>query len=307
MDPGLVDGGQREIGESFLIGPIGYACWRLVTSSLAEATTLIETAIDFGMNLIDVADVYGADEDGPGFGACEEMLGRVIASSPTIRQRMVIATKSGIVPGEPYNSSSVHLRKACEASLRRLGVGTIDLFQLHRPDLFTHPGEIADALVTLKEQGKIQEIGVCHHTPTQIMALQAHLPIEIVTTQPQYSAADLSALRDGTLDQAMELGLTTLARSPLRGGRLGDGPGNARVPPVRPELLATLDRLAEREGAERAAIALAFVLCHPASPVPLIGTQQPERIKAAVAALHVCLERADLYDIIEASEGVPLP
>ena len=73
------------------------------------------------------------------------------------------------------------------------------------------------------------------------------------------------------------------------------------------ELLATLDRLAEREGAERAAIALAFVLCHPASPVPLIGTQQPERIKAAVAALHVRLERADLYDIIEASEGVPLP
>jgi predicted oxidoreductase len=259
------------------------------------------------MNLIDIADVYGADQGGAGFGACEEMLGRVIASSPTIRQRMVIATKAGVVPGDPYNSSSVHLRTACEASLRRLGIGTIDLFQLHRPDLFTHPGEIADALVTLKEQGKIHEVGVSNHTPAQIMALQAHLPIEIVTTQPEYSAANLTALRDGTLDQAMELGLTTLAWGPLGGGRLGDGGGNANVASVRPALLATLDRLAEREGTDRAAIALAFVLCHPASPVPLIGTQQPDRIKVAVAALRVCLDRSDLYAIIEASEGVPLP
>ncbi|MGD9702051.1 MAG: aldo/keto reductase family oxidoreductase [Acidimicrobiia bacterium] len=302
MDGGLVDGGQREIGESFLIGPIGYGCWRLVTSSIAEATTVVDTAVDCGMNLIDVADVYGVDHGGAGFGATEEMLGRVIASSPTLRQRLVIATKAGIVPGVPYDSSSGHLRDACDASLQRLGIETIDLFQLHRPDLFTHPGEIADALVTLKEQGKIQEVGVSNHTPAQIMALQAHLPIEIVTTQPEYSAANLTALRDGTLDQAMELGLTTLAWSPLGGGRIGDGAGGG----VRPELIATLDRLAEREGTERSAIALAFVLCHPASPVPLIGTQQPERIKAAVAALHVHLDRADLYAIVEASEGVPL-
>jgi aryl-alcohol dehydrogenase-like predicted oxidoreductase len=302
MDGGLVDGGQREIGESFLIGPIGYGCWRLTTASLPEAATLIETAIDCGMNLIDVADVYGLDHGGSGAGAAEEILGRVLASSPTLRQRIVLATKVGIVPGVPYDSSSRHLRDACDASLARLGVDTIDLFQIHRPDLFTHPGEIADALVTLKDQGKIREVGVSNHTPAQIMALQAHLPIEIVTTQPEYSAANLRALRDGSLDQAMELGLTTLAWSPLAGGRLGDDGGEG----VRPALIAALDRLAEREGTDRAAIALGFVLSHPASPVPLIGTQQPERIKAAVAALHVRLERRDVYDLIEASEGAPL-
>jgi predicted oxidoreductase len=101
----------------------------------------------------------------------------------------------------------------------------------------------------------------------------------------------------------MELGLTTLAWSPLGGGRLGDGPAAG----VQPELIATLDRLAEREGAERASVALAFVLCHPASPVPLIGTQQPERIKAAVASLHVRLDRRDVYEIVQASDGAPLP
>ena len=298
-----MDGGQREIGESFLIGPIGYGCWRLTTTSAAEAATLVETAIDCGMNLIDVADVYGLDHGGSAFGWAEEMVGRVLASSPTLRQRIVLSTKAGIVPGVPYDSSSRHLREACEASLRRLGVDTIDLFQVHRPDLFTHPGEVADALVTLRDQGKIREVGVSNHTPAQVMALQAHLPIEIVTTQPEFSAANLAALRDGTLDQAMELGLTTLAWSPLGGGRLGDGGGAG----VRPELIATLDRLAEREGAERAAVALAFVLCHPASPVPLIGTQQPERIKAAVAALHVRLDRRDVYEIVQASDGAPLP
>ena len=298
-----MDGGQREIGESFLIGPIGYGCWRLTTTSVADASTLLETAIDCGMNLIDVADIYGLDHGGTGAGCCEEMIGRVLATSPTIRHRMVLSTKAGIIPGVPYDSSSRHLREACESSLRRLGVDTIDLFQVHRPDVFTHPGEVADALVTLREQGKIREVGVSNHSPSQLMALQAHLPIEIVTTQPEFSAANLSALRDGTLDQALELGLTTLAWSPLGGGRLGDGDRAA----IRPELAATLDRLAEREGADRATIALAFVLSHPASPVPLIGTQQPERIKAAVAALHVRLDRQDLYEIVQASEGVPLP
>lgn len=298
---GLVDGGQREIGESILIGPLGFGCRRLAERPLRDATVLIETAIDCGMNLIDVSDVDGTGADGE-VGASELMLGQVLAKVPSMRHRVVLATRAGVAPGVPYDSSSRYLRTACEASLRRLGVDVIDLFQLHRPDVFTHPGEIADALVTLHEQGKVREVGVSNHSPAQVMALQAHLPIELVTTQPEYSAANLTALRDGTLDQAMELGLTTLAWGALAGGRLGDGGavGSGELPPA---LLATLDRIAAREGADRAAIALAFVLAHPASPVPLIGTLHPERIKASLAALSIGLDRSDLYTIVAASEG----
>ena len=92
-----------------------------------------------------------------------------------------------------------------------------------------------------------------------------------------------------------------LAWSPLAGGRLINGEG------VRPELIATLDELAEREGVDRAAICYAFVLAHPAAPVALLGTQNPERLRGAVAALGVTLDRGDVYRIVQDSEGVPLP
>ena len=108
-------------------------------------------------------------------------------------------------------------------------------------------------------------------------------------------------MRDGTLDWCMRDGLTPLAWSPLAGGRLATGEG------VRPELVAVLDGLATREGTDRAAVALAFVLAHPSRPVALIGTQRPERVDAALGALSVQLDRADCYRIVEASEGEPLP
>ncbi|MEL7207295.1 MAG: aldo/keto reductase, partial [Actinomycetota bacterium] len=191
-------------------------------------------------------------------------------------------------------------------SLSRLGVDTIDLYQLHRIDVFTHPAHVAAVLVELRDAGKIREVGVSNASPAQVRALRAHLPFELATVQPEFSALNLDALRDGTLDLAIELGHTVLAYSPLGGGRLlVPVPGPEYGP--RPELLETLDRLAEREGVDRAGIALAFVLAHPSRPVPIIGSQRPDRIRAAADALRVSLERTDLYDLIEASTGVPLP
>jgi predicted oxidoreductase len=134
-----------------------------------------------------------------------------------------------------------------------------------------------------------------------VSALAAHLPFPIVTNQPEFSAVQLDPMRDGTLDHCMERGIVPLAWSPLAGGRLATGDD------IPPELLAELDRLAVREGADRSQIALAFVLAHPSSPVAIIGTQNPERIRASTAALGVTLERSDVYAIIQASEGVPLP
>ena len=300
MTDSLITSGPRSLGP-FEVGPLAFGCWRLTTDSVAEAQALVESALDLGMNLVDNADVYGFDWGGAGFGANEELLGRVLAAAPELRDRMVLATKGGIMPPLPYDSSATYLESACDASLRRLQTDVIDLYMIHRPDLLTHPAEVAATLAGLREKGKIREVGVSNHTPAQHEALAAHLPFPIVSTQPEYSPAFLGPLRDGTFDLCMRDGVVPLAWSPLAGGRLLTGDD------VRPELLATLDELAEREGVDRAAICIAFVLAHPAAPVAILGTQTPARLEAASTALGVTLGREDVYRIIQDSEGVPLP
>jgi predicted oxidoreductase len=298
---GLVDASPRGLGSLGDVGPLALGQWRFTGDDIDAAQSLVETAVDAGLNLVDTADVYGLDWGGSGFGSCEALLGKVLAAAPALRQRIVLATKGGIVPPTPYDSSPPALRRAVEASLRRLGVDVIDLWQVHRPDLLTHPADVAETLAALRAEGSIREVGVSNHTPAQVAALQAYLPFPLVSNQPEYSAAHLDPLRDGTFEACMRDGVVPLVWSPLAGGRLISGDG------VRPELLAVLDGLAEREGVDRATVALAFALAHPARPVAIIGTQRPERVQAARAALDVTLERADVYAIIQASEGVPLP
>ena len=291
---------HRRIG-SFDVGPIGFGCWRLTTPSTSEAATLVEAAVDMGCNLVDTADVYGLDWGGTGFGTCEERLGEVLRARPGLRNRMVLATKGGIIPGVPYDSSADALTDACEASLRRLGVDHVDLYQVHRPDMFTHPAEVAATLASLRERGLVREVGVSNHTPAQTQALQAHLPFPLASTQPEFSAACTAPMRDGTLDLAMQQGTTVLAWSPLAGGRLATGDD------LRPELITALDEVASLRGVSRTVVALAFVLAHPSAPVAIIGTQQVDRVAEAMQATKVRLSRAEVYAIVQASEGVPLP
>ena len=303
--PSLVDPGARTLGfdedTDLEVGPLAFGCWRFVGTDVGRARELIETALELDMNLVDTADIYGGIHGGGGEGESEELLGKVLAQAPELRDRMVLATKGGIREGVPFDSSPDHLVAACDASLQRLGVDVIDLYQVHRPDLFAHPLDVAETLDELVASGKVRAVGVSNHTPAQVRALAEYLEAPLVSTQPQYSAAHLDHLRDGVLDQAMELGLAVLAWSPLAGGRLVTGEG------VRPELVAVLDDLAAREQVDRATIALAFVLAHPSSPVAIVGTQQPERLRAAAGALDVHLDRRDCYRIVEASEGVPHP
>ena len=287
------------------VGPLALGLWRFTGTDVGQNAALIEAGLGLGMNLVDIADVYGLDWGGTGFGSCEENLGAVLRARPDLRDRMVLATKGGIVPPVPYDSGAAAMRSACEASLARLGTDRIDLYQVHRPDMFTHPAEVAAALDGLVADGLVGAVGVSNYTPAQTRALAAHLDAPLVSTQPEYSAACLDPLRDGTLDLCSEMGMVPLAWSPLAGGRLmaqADGDDS-----VRPELLATLDRLAEREGVDRAAVCVAFVLAHPTAPIAIVGTQQPERLESLQAALRVQLDRNDVYDIVEASEGQPLP
>ena len=267
----------------------------------------MEVALSLGMNMIDTADVYGLDWGGTAFGQSESTIGRVLAQSPGLREEMVLATKGGIDPGVPYDSSPAYLESAIDASLTRLGVERIDLWYVHRPDMLTHPADVADTLAGLVSRGKLAAVGVSNHTVAQVDALMAHLPPEVpvAANQVEYSAAHLLPLRDGTLDQCMRDQRMAVAWSPLGGGRLTAA--GADVEPANTELIALLDELAANHGVSRAVILVAFVLAHPCSPVVVIGTQNTDRMADLAGAVEVSLSRAECYQIIEASEGVPLP
>lgn len=282
-------------------GRVAFGCWRMTNPDPGYNATLVEAAVDLGMNVIDQADVYGFDWGGAGFGACEEMLGRVFVARPGLRERVVLATKGGIIPGVPYDSSAAYLVGACEASMRRMGVDVVDLYQVHRPDPFTHPAEVARALMSLRDRGLVRAFGVSNHTVAQTRALQAHLDVPLVSTQPEYSVAHLDPLFDGTLDLCNETGMVALAWSPLAGGRVMSGDG------LRPELTAVLDDIAERHGVGRDAVAVAFVLHHPSRPVAIVGTQSVDHLVSVARATNVRLERTDLFRIVEAATGERLP
>ena len=298
----LVDAGTRALGASGLhVGPLAFGCWRFTHDHVRDARTALDTALECGMRLVDTADVYGLDWGGAGFGACEALLGRILSDAPELRDQMVLATKGGIHPPVPYDSSADGLRRACEASLHRLEVDTIDLYQVHRPDLFAHPEVVATTLLALREEGKIRAIGISNHTPDQHDSLRAFLGDALVTTQAEYSAVHLDPLRDGTFGRCARDGVTPIAWSPLAGGRIVSGEG------VPAPLAKVLDDLAAREGVSRASVAIAFTLAHPTRPVSIVGSQRPAHMHAATDALRVHLDRADCYRIVVASDGAPLP
>jgi predicted oxidoreductase len=287
----------RPLGKSGLsVSPIAWGMWRFHGDDVVAAQALIEAAFAAGITLFDTADIYGVDTDG--FGAAEALLGRVLAAAPGLRARMVLATKGGIVPGTPYDSSPDYLARALDASLARLGVEQVDLWQIHRPDLLAHPQETARALEDMMTSGKVRAIGVSNFTPAQVSALAAFLTVPLASTQPEFSPLHLDPITDGTLDQAMALDLAVLAWSPLGGGRLGHG-GDA--------VGTLLAAQGGRFGVSAAAAAYSWLLAHPARPIPIVGSQRPERIAEAAHAFRVTWTRAEWYAVLQAAMGTPLP
>lgn len=295
----------RRLGQSGLeVGPIAYGLWRFVGNDVKAARARIEAALDAGMTLIDAAAVYGLDWGGSAFGESETLLGKVLADAPALRNRMVLATKFGIIPGIPYDSGAPAVIRSCEESLQRLGVDRIDLFQVHRPDVLTHPAELAEALTKLRVQGKIREAGVSNYNARQTLLLQQFLDFPLATMQPEFSALTPEAAFDGVLDFAISRAMTPLAWSPLAGGKvLEESPAD----PAAQRVAKKLDELVRFHGTSRTAIALAFVMRHPSNPIPIVGTQNPARIAAATDALSVTLSRTDWYALVVAAQGKPLP
>lgn len=275
--------------------------WRFAGDDLRAARARIDAALDIGISFFDTADIYGPDNGEP-FGAAEALLGRVFAEDRSLRDRMVLASKGGISMGVPYDSSAGYIASAIDASLTRLGVERIDLWQIHRPDMLTHPHEVARALETAMAAGKIAALGVSNYSVAQTQALSACLDVPLASIQPELSPLAIDPLVDGTLDMAMQQDLAVLAWSPLGQGRLGD-PADARSRAV----AAALDAQAAKYGVSRPAAAYSWIMAHPARPIPIVGTQTPARIREAADAYKVEWTRQDWYAVLVAARGEPLP
>ena len=308
---------QRLGGSSLLATRLAYGCWRLVgTWEPAEVTDAgraagrraVLAAFEAGYTLFDHADIYCRGE-------CERVFGEVLRDARGMRDRILIATKCGIrFAGDPdpaaphrYDSSADHIVRSCEGSLRRLGVETIDLYQIHRPDLLTDPQEVAAAFDRLKAAGKVREFGVSNFPPATLGALQRACPMKLIVNQVEIHLGRLDCFHDGTLDQCLADGITPLAWSPLGGGSLFRAGASPPGRPESPTLPDVLDGLAATRGVSPSVVALAWLLRHPAKIVPIIGSTNPDRIAEAARADETELTREEWYRLLIAARGRPLP
>ena len=294
----------RSLGASGIaISPIAWGMWRLAENgrSAADAARLVHAALDAGITLLDTADIYGFNGSS-GFGDAEALLGEVLAAEPALRGRMVLATKGGIMPPLPYDQSAGYLNAAIDASLGRLRTDVIDLWQVHRPDILAHPQAVARTLDAAVAAGKVRTLGASNFTPAQVAALNHFLDNKLVATQPEISPLRITCFENGELDQAMQLGLTPLAWSPLGGGRLVS-PSSDRDKAV----TVALQVAADQAGVALSVAAYSWLMAHPAGIVPIIGSQQPERIAEGAAALTMRWTRTDWYAVLVAARGENLP
>jgi predicted oxidoreductase len=298
---------------------LAYGCWRVartgdIKQDLKTTRDAVMAAIDSGYTLFDHADIYC-------HGRAESAFGEVLRANPKLRKKILIATKCGIrladePPGAParYDFTAEHIIRSCEQSLHRLHVDEIDLYQLHRPDYLMDADEVAVAFASLHKSGKVREFGVSNFRPSQVSmlqrALQQKVEKNIVTSQVEISLAQLAAFEDGTLDQCQAMNMTPMAWSPLAGGLLSDGatellPAQQKYQPA--AILKAVDELAKERNTSRTTIAVAWLLKHPAKIIPIIGSTNPERIRAAAAAAEIELTREEWYRLLVAARGEPLP
>lgn len=286
-----------------------FGAWRLLDTAErpdAQAVArLIGTAIDLGLTSFDHADIYGDYQVEAAFGAG-------LAAWKGRRDDIQIVTKCDIMlvsrnrPDnwvEHYDTSAAHIVASVERSLANLGTDYLDLLLLHRPDPLMDADETARSLEALVRAGKVRAVGVSNFMPWQIDLLASRLPFPIVTNQIEHSVLETSALYDGRLDHAQRLRYAPMIWSPLGGGLLFTGQGE-RENRVR----KALAKAAEAHGTDDiSAVAIAWLLRHPARLIPVLGTMKPQRLSQLVKALDIELDRQSWFAILEASEGRPVP
>lgn len=300
------------IGNSGIItSEISLGCMRIADMSKKEANLLINTALDEGITLFDHADIYGQ-------GKSEEVFADAIDMNPSIREKIIIQSKCGIRPGF-FDFSKEHILNSVDGILKRLKTDYLDILLLHRPDTLMEPEEVAEAFEILSNSGKVKKFGVSNQNPMQIQLLNKFLKDKIIANQLQLSLTNTGMIdsglnvnmeiapsidRDGSILEFCRLNDITI--QPWSPFQYGFFEGVFLNNPKFKELNDKIDEFAKKYNVTKEAIAIAWILRHPAKMQPIVGTTNRDRIKAICKASEIVLSREEWYELYRAA-GNKLP
>lgn len=288
-----------KLSDALELSRLVYGMWRLgddSDTSVGHVEAKIQACLDQGITTFDQADIYG------GYTA-EAVLGNALRANPGLRQKMEIVTKCDIVAPvgryadakcKYYDTSRAHIVKSVETSLTEMAIDHIDLLLIHRPDPFMDHHETGAALDEVVASGKVGAVGVSNFRPWDWTPLQSAMKTQLVTNQIEISLGEISPFTNGDLAFHQQLGQPVMAWSPLGGGLLMAG-----NPPVG----IVADEIAAEFGVDRAAVAVAFLLAHPAGILPVLGTNNLNRIGRISDALKVNLDRETWFRLYQAALG----
>ncbi|MFD2115306.1 aldo/keto reductase family oxidoreductase [Paenibacillus yanchengensis] len=299
-------GGSGIHGSAVTLG-----CMRIAQMEHNDVARLIETAFEAGINMFDHADIYGR-------GQSEQVFAEALKLTSIKREQMILQSKCGIRQGF-FDFSKEHILQSVDQILHRLQTDYLDILLLHRPDALMEPEEVAEAFQQLQSSGKVRQFGVSNHHPGQIELLNKSLSVKLVANQLQFSVTNASMIdvglnvnmenaeainRDGqVLDYCRLQNMTIQAWSPLQYGFFeGIFIGHEKYA----ALNEVLERIAAEQQVTVEAVAVAWILRHPAQMQVVIGTTQQKRVQGMAQASNVQLSREQWYEIYRAS-GKKLP
>ncbi len=290
---------------------ISLGCMRIANMSVQDVDSLIKTSMDSGIDFFDHADIYGG-------GKSEEVFADALALTPGLRGKLLIQSKCGIRNGF-FDFSKEHILTSVDNILKRLKTDYIDVLLLHRPDTLVEPEEVAEAFTMLHEAGKVKYFGMSNQRPMMIELLSRYLKQRIIINQLQFSITNTGMIDSGlnanmenppsvdhddsVLEYCRLKDITIQAWSPFQ---FGFFEGAFLDNPNFPELNATINKYAEKYGVTNSAIAIAWILRHPAKIQPIIGTTNKQRVRDICAASDILLTRPEWYEIYRAA-GNELP
>lgn len=279
--------------------------WRLQDLKSSEIEHIINTSLDLGITTIDQADIYGNYKS-------QVYFGKLLQEKPSIRQKIQIVSKAGIVLGNSkysqsgigfYNTSKKHLIHSVNNTLLDLNTDCIDLLLIHRPDPLMNPEELDETFYELKKTGKVQHFGVSNFTPTQFDMLKKQMETPLVTNQIEFSPLYINPLFDGTFDNCIKNDISPMIWSPMAGGNIFNDNSEKTT-----KIRTVLHEIAKETNSESIdQVILAWIMMHPSKPFTIIGTLKTERIKSAVKSLSIKLTKEQWFRILIATQGQPVP
>lgn len=305
------------------VSNIALGTMRMGNLAVSKVVDALQAAHEAGINFIDSADIYGNDPE-LGRGSSEIHFGEALAQSGLTRADFFIQSKVGLFANADnqiirYDSSKSHILKAVDGILSRMKVDYLDSLLIHRPDPLMDPSEVAEAFDELQAAGKVRHFGVSNFNPQQIVLLQSAADQRLLIDQLQFGLKhtgmidfglhtnmtdDGSVNHDsGLLDYLRLNKMTIQTWSPFQYGTFaGTFINNEQFP----KLNAELAKLADKYGVSKNAIAVAWILKHPANMQVLIGTMNPQHIQDSAAGSDITLTNQEWYDLYLAA-GNTLP